>query len=136
MTCKYCGREVPESEFSKSNRCKCKACHNAACSRRCKLLWATNPVYRKKEAERQRRRWHNNAEYRERRKQQQREREHSEEYKARQREKYRARVEAKRALLRRQVCANCWLFPCFTGIETMSSNLALTCRKWHNKNMI
>ena len=30
-----------------------------------------------------------------------------------------------------RVCRNCWLYPCFSGIENMSSNLAKTCKSWH-----
>lgn len=29
------------------------------------------------------------------------------------------------------VCRNCWLYPCFKGIDTMSSNLAETCISCH-----
>ena len=32
---------------------------------------------------------------------------------------------------RARVCRNCWLYPCFNGIDTMSSNLAVTCKSWH-----
>lgn len=32
-----------------------------------------------------------------------------------------------------RLCCDCWLYPCFTGIENMSSNLALTCQKYHRK---
>lgn len=32
---------------------------------------------------------------------------------------------------RARVCRNCWLYPCFDGIDTMSSNLAVTCKSWH-----
>ena len=35
---------------------------------------------------------------------------------------------------RAQVCRNCWLYPCFKGIEGISSNLALTCRSWSPKS--
>lgn len=34
----------------------------------------------------------------------------------------------------RKVCANCWRYPCFRGIETMSSNLAETCKNWHMRD--
>ena len=33
-----------------------------------------------------------------------------------------------------QVCKNCVDYPCFRGIDTMSSNLALTCPKWRMKS--
>lgn len=45
---------------------------------------------------------------------------------------YLAHVHRERAGLAR-VCRNCRLYPCFRGIETMSSNLAETCRSWHFK---
>ena len=32
---------------------------------------------------------------------------------------------------RAQVCRNCWLYPCFKGIENFETNFALTCRSWH-----
>lgn len=32
-----------------------------------------------------------------------------------------------------QVCKNCWLFPCFSGMENLSSNFALTCKKFKMK---
>lgn len=32
-----------------------------------------------------------------------------------------------------QVCHNCWLYPCFKGIENFSTNFALTCRRWKLK---
>ena len=32
-----------------------------------------------------------------------------------------------------KVCRNCWKYPCFKGIENMSSNLALTCYRWRLK---
>lgn len=32
-----------------------------------------------------------------------------------------------------QVCKNCWLFPCFSGMENLSSNFALTCKKFKIK---
>ena len=32
-----------------------------------------------------------------------------------------------------QVCKNCWLFPCFSGMENLSSNFALTCKKFKLK---
>lgn len=33
-----------------------------------------------------------------------------------------------------RVCRNCWLYPCFSGIENMSSNLAKTCKSWHKRS--
>lgn len=35
---------------------------------------------------------------------------------------------------RAQVCRNCWLYPCFKGIENFSTNFALTCRSWKLKS--
>lgn len=32
-----------------------------------------------------------------------------------------------------KVCSNCWLYPCFKGIENFSTNFALTCRSWKLK---
>ena len=32
-----------------------------------------------------------------------------------------------------KVCINCWLYPCFKGIENFSTNFALTCRSWKLK---
>lgn len=32
---------------------------------------------------------------------------------------------------RAQVCRNCWLYPCFQGIDNLETNFALTCRSWH-----
>lgn len=32
-----------------------------------------------------------------------------------------------------KVCDKCWLHPCFEGMENISSNLALTCQKFHEK---
>lgn len=29
-----------------------------------------------------------------------------------------------------QVCKNCVNYPCFRGIENLSSNFALTCKRW------
>ena len=43
----------------------------------------------------------------------------------------RAGVKRETRVNQAQVCRNCWLYPCFRGIDTMSSNLALTCRRWH-----
>ena len=43
-------------------------------------------------------------------------------------EKRRSRKGVKDAEL---VCRNCWLYLCFRGIDTMSSNLAETCISWH-----
>ena len=33
-----------------------------------------------------------------------------------------------------KACRNCWLYPCFTGIENMSSNLAETCKSFRLKS--
>lgn len=32
-----------------------------------------------------------------------------------------------------KVCSNCWLYPCFKGIENFTTNFALTCRSWKLK---
>lgn len=32
-----------------------------------------------------------------------------------------------------RLCCDCWLYPCFSGMDAISSNLALTCQKWHRK---
>lgn len=32
-----------------------------------------------------------------------------------------------------RLCCDCWLYPCFDGMEVISSNLALTCQKYHRK---
>ena len=32
-----------------------------------------------------------------------------------------------------RLCCDCWLYPCFQGIEVMSSNLALTCKSYRKK---
>lgn len=37
---------------------------------------------------------------------------------------------------RAKVCLNCWLYPCFNGIDTMSSNLAVTCKSWHLRGKV
>ena len=34
---------------------------------------------------------------------------------------------------RAKVCHNCWLYPCFKGIDNFSTNFALTCRSWKLK---
>lgn len=37
---------------------------------------------------------------------------------------------------RAQVCRNCWLYPCFKGIENFETNFALTCRSWHLRGKV
>jgi len=32
-----------------------------------------------------------------------------------------------------RLCCDCWLYPCFDGMDSISSNLALTCQKYHRK---
>ena len=32
-----------------------------------------------------------------------------------------------------QVCRNCVNYPCFRGIENLSSNFAVTCKRWRMK---
>ena len=34
---------------------------------------------------------------------------------------------------RAKLCHNCWLYPCFRGIENFTTNFALTCRSWKLK---
>ena len=32
-----------------------------------------------------------------------------------------------------RLCCDCWMYPCFDGMDSISSNLALTCQKYHRK---
>ena len=32
-----------------------------------------------------------------------------------------------------RLCCDCWLYPCFDGMDSISTNLALTCQKYHRK---
>lgn len=32
-----------------------------------------------------------------------------------------------------RICQDCWLYPCFSGMEVISCNLAKTCQKYHRK---
>ena len=32
-----------------------------------------------------------------------------------------------------RMCSECWLYPCFEGMDSICSNLALTCQKYHKK---
>ena len=31
-------------------------------------------------------------------------------------------------------CKDCWLYPCFQGIDNFSTNFALKCQNWHPKD--
>lgn len=126
--CSKCKKLKPISEFySYEGRthsvCKQCVCEKAAEWKREKRK---SPEYRAKEYQKWRERYHTDEVFRqsqlERCKQHQR------------RKKVMAMVEAATPKTRKdldpQVCSNCVNYPCFEGIETISSNLAKTCHSW------
>lgn len=107
------------------NRCygrsqsSCKECTKKAAAAK-KTELRRDPEYRRQENEKWMRRYNTNEEFKAKHNAKAAER------------KRKARAKAK-AEATEQVCRNCWLYPCFRGIENMTTNFALTCRKWHLK---
>ena len=122
--CSTCRRLLPITEFY-VNRCygrsqsSCKECTKKAAAAK-KTELRRDPEYRRQENEKWMRRYNTNEEFKAKHNSKAAER------------KRKARAKAK-AEATEQVCRNCWLYPCFRGIENMTTNFALTCRKWHLK---
>ena len=93
----------------------CKECMKAYASERVKRM-REDPAYRSMENERWMVKYNSDEAFRKR-------------HNARMMQDHRERRKGERE----QVCANCINNPCFTGIETLWSNLALTCPSYHNK---
>lgn len=122
--CATCRRLLPITEFYPNrsygrSQSSCKECVKKKAAER-KTELRRDPEYRRKENERWMHKYNTNEEFKAK-------------HNARAADRKRkARAKAKADATER-VCRNCTNYPCFNGIETMSSNLAATCKRWHLK---